>query len=145
MRTVTIGWKIVLVLVSACGPALAQAKAPRKTTFLGMWSIRLMVDQACTNIARRYNLNEQQEAYTRAYQLRDRLTDRERLQVTANYFKDVMQDQRQDATVLRALLDQYPDDEIAANNLAGLYLSLRQYEEAAELYERQIQADSSGD
>lgn len=68
MRTGKVRRRTALVGLLVCGSAFGQSnqKSPPKTTFLGMWSIKLMVDQASTNIARRYNLNEQQEKYTRA-------------------------------------------------------------------------------
>jgi tetratricopeptide (TPR) repeat protein len=55
---------------------------------------------------------------TRAYELRDRLTDRERLLVEAAYHWYVELDQRQSAAVYEVMLAQYPDDPVAAHNLA---------------------------
>ncbi|UCC84153.1 MAG: tetratricopeptide repeat protein [Gemmatimonadota bacterium] len=55
---------------------------------------------------------------TRAYELRDRLTDRERLLVEATYHWYVEGDAREAADTYERLLAQYPDDYTAVHNLA---------------------------
>jgi len=55
---------------------------------------------------------------TRAYELRERLTDRERLLVEAEYEWSVEGNPRAAAETYELLLAQYPDDHAAANNLA---------------------------
>jgi tetratricopeptide (TPR) repeat protein len=55
-----------------------------------------------------------------AYALRDHLTDRERLRVEARYYWSVEVDMRRAAETYDLLLSQYPDDGIAADNLAGI-------------------------
>ena len=57
---------------------------------------------------------------TRAWELRDRLTDRESRHVDALYHASVTLQPRQAATAYEMLLHRYPDDWRAANNLAGL-------------------------
>ncbi len=54
----------------------------------------------------------------RAYELRERLTDRERLLVEAEYEWSVEGNPRAAAETYELLLAQYPDDHTAANNLA---------------------------
>ncbi len=55
---------------------------------------------------------------TRAYELRDRLTDRERLLVEAAYHWYVELNPREAAGTYELLLSQYPDDQVAVHNLA---------------------------
>jgi tetratricopeptide (TPR) repeat protein len=57
------------------------------------------------------------EYATRAYELRDGATDRERLLIEAAYHWDVQLDAREAAETYERLLAQYPDDHVAANNL----------------------------
>ncbi len=54
---------------------------------------------------------------THAYELRNRLTDRERLHVEAYYHHEVTLDPRRAADVYELILSQYPDDDRATNNL----------------------------
>jgi tetratricopeptide (TPR) repeat protein len=61
------------------------------------------------------------EAATRAYELRDLLTDRERYITIGTYHSTVTGDVEAGITAYRALLDQYPNDAWALNNLANLY------------------------
>ncbi|MGD8869177.1 MAG: tetratricopeptide repeat protein [Gemmatimonadales bacterium] len=61
---------------------------------------------------------EDSQAYaTRAYELRDRLTEIERLHVEAFYHASVAWDLRRAADIYERVLSLYPDDERAANNL----------------------------
>ena len=63
---------------------------------------------------------ESAEAATRAYELRDRLTDRERLHVEGFYYlsADGEFEPRRAAEIYELLLSRYPDDFRAANNIA---------------------------
>ena len=77
----------------------------------------------------------------RAYELRDRLTDRERMHVEAIFYSTRF-DIRRAAEVYDALLAQYPDDLRALNNLAvlnGGYLG--DYERAYRAYLEAIALD----
>jgi len=59
----------------------------------------------------------------RAYELRDRLTDKERMEVEATFHNAVEMDYRAAADVYETLLSSYPDDAVAAHNL-GVMASL---------------------
>jgi tetratricopeptide (TPR) repeat protein len=83
------------------------------------------------------------EAATKAYENRDRLTERERYLVTAAYHSIVTGDRDQVISAYRTLLDLYPDESYALNNLGVIYSDLRDPERAAELYERALDADST--
>lgn len=82
-------------------------------------------------------------AATRAYELRNRLTDRERYHTTGFYEMYVTQDLQAGVRAYESLLELYPDDTNALNNLAGAYGRMRNYDRAAELYARAIALDST--
>ncbi|MEE8115797.1 MAG: protein kinase, partial [Gemmatimonadales bacterium] len=77
----------------------------------------------------------QVETARRAFQFRDRLGERERLQVTAYYHSAVFDG---DAAIraYRELLDRWPDDNAALNNLSIQMANLQQWEEAERLAQR---------
>jgi tetratricopeptide (TPR) repeat protein/tRNA A-37 threonylcarbamoyl transferase component Bud32 len=78
------------------------------------------------------------QAFTRAFELRDRLTERERYLAEAAYHRYVADDNQASIDAYRTLLEKYPTDRIALNNLAVNYGALGRKEEAAELYLRSI-------
>jgi tetratricopeptide (TPR) repeat protein len=85
--------------------------------------------------------SRQVEAATKAYEYRDRLTDRERYTVTAAYHSVVTGNRDQTISAYRSLLDLYPDDNIGLNNLGVIYYELRDRERAAEYYARALEVD----
>jgi tetratricopeptide (TPR) repeat protein len=80
------------------------------------------------------------EAATRAYELRDRLTPRERDLATAWYFFSPGPEQNQDraAQVYESILDTYPDDRVALNNLAVIKERQGDFESAARSLQRAV-------
>ena len=93
------------------------------------------------------NENEQRSravwAATKAYEHRDRLTDRERYLVTAAYHSVVSGDRDQQISAYRTVLDLHPDDIYALNNLGVVYGQLRDYPRAASYYARALAVDST--
>ncbi|HXV85267.1 MAG TPA: tetratricopeptide repeat protein, partial [Gemmatimonadales bacterium] len=83
------------------------------------------------------------EALTKAYQHRDRLTDREGAYATAMYFTRVTGERERGIAAYRTLLERYPDDGIALNNTGVLFGQLNDYPAAAEYYARALAQDSS--
>jgi tetratricopeptide (TPR) repeat protein len=83
------------------------------------------------------------EAATKAFQYRDRLTDRERYNVMAAYHMVVTRNRDQAISAYRTLLDTYPDDLIGLNNVGVLYGQLRDFERAKEYYARALAVDST--
>jgi tetratricopeptide (TPR) repeat protein len=81
------------------------------------------------------------EAATRAYELRDLLTDRERYITIGTYHFQVTNDTDAGITAYRSLLDQYPNDTWALNNLALLYYDQGNMDGAMQLLGRAIQLD----
>ncbi|MGD8699339.1 MAG: tetratricopeptide repeat protein, partial [Gemmatimonadales bacterium] len=83
------------------------------------------------------------EATTKAYELRDRLPDKERYNTIGVYYLSVTRDREAAINAYRTLLELYPDDDDALHQLALLYGDLRNFSEAEELYRRSIEIDSS--
>lgn len=82
------------------------------------------------------------EAITRAYEHRDRLTERERGHATAFYHSAVTGDRRAAIAAYENLLERYPDDSVARNNIALALNDAGDYR-AAEAVLRPI-ADAEG-
>ena len=81
------------------------------------------------------------EAATKAYQYRDRLTDRERYHTLGIYHTYATGDLEAAATAYRTLIDAYPNDAVALNNLGVTYGNRREWRLAAEMYTRAMEAD----
>jgi tetratricopeptide (TPR) repeat protein len=82
-------------------------------------------------------------AVTRAYELRERLTPRERYLAEAAYYRDVRFDEARAMTAYERMLDLDPNDDWALNNLGIIYGDLGDQERALELYQRSVTVDSS--
>jgi tetratricopeptide (TPR) repeat protein len=80
------------------------------------------------------------EAARRAYELRDRLTPRERDQATAWYYytPGPERDLNRAVQYYQAILDKYPDDRAALNNLAVIKFQQQDFAGAAPLLERAV-------
>ncbi len=83
------------------------------------------------------------EAYTKAYENRDRLTERERYLTVGIYFFLVIEDPEAAIHAYQSLLEIDPDDSWALNNLGLVYGANRDFERAADLYRRSLEADST--
>jgi tetratricopeptide (TPR) repeat protein len=88
--------------------------------------------------------SQQIDAFTKAYNHRDRLTDRERYLTQAAYESYVNGDRDRSITAYRSLLDLSPNDPFALNNLSLALNNLRNFTEAAELARRAIRAAPDG-
>jgi hypothetical protein len=80
-------------------------------------------------------------AATKAYEYRDRLTDRERYLVIAAYHSVVTGNKDQQISAYRTVLDMYPDETIALNNLGVIYGRLRDFQRASDYYGRALEVD----
>jgi len=83
------------------------------------------------------------EAATKAYEYRDALTERERYLVTAAYHSVVTGNRDQQISAYTTVLDMYPTDIYAINNLGTVYSALREHERAALFYARALAVDST--
>ncbi len=76
-------------------------------------------------------------AILKAYQLRERLTERERYLATAYYYTSGPgRDRARGASAYEALLKQYPDDYVALNNLGLILDQRREIARAESVYRR---------
>jgi tetratricopeptide (TPR) repeat protein len=82
-------------------------------------------------------------AAEKAYEYRDRLTDRERYIVMAAYHAVVSGNVDQQISAYRNVLDRYPDDTYALNNLGVIYGRLRDYPRASDFYRSALDVDST--
>ena len=77
-------------------------------------------------------------AAAKAYENRDRLTERERWLAEAYYHYTVTGDQDEVVRAYRRVLESHPDDAVALNNLAIIYMDRKQWAQAVELLERTV-------
>ncbi len=88
------------------------------------------------------NRAERVAALTKAYEHRERLTARERNQTLGTYYTVVRDDEEGAIAAYRAVLETYPYDYVALNNLALIYMDRREYAQAETLLRRAVEADS---
>jgi tetratricopeptide (TPR) repeat protein len=81
--------------------------------------------------------------WTRAYRLRDRMTSRERLRLTAVYHQHVAGDRSRAVEAWKAYLDRYPESPAAHFALANLQAEGRRWSEAETTLLRGLELDSS--
>ena len=79
------------------------------------------------------------EAIRKAFALKDRVSERERLIIEADYYKTSEKTYDQAMAAYQKLLELYPDDYIGNTNLGILYFELEEWDKTIELYERNIQ------
>ncbi len=83
------------------------------------------------------------KARTRAFELREHLTERERNAVASMYYLGVTREPRQAIPFLESIADADPTESRAMNNLGEAYRNLGDLETALEWYHRSIATDSS--
>ncbi len=85
---------------------------------------------------------QQVEALTQAFEHRDRLSDRERHLTEATYYGVVTNEEDLAMAAYRAVLETYPSDYVALNNLATMYVNRRDFARAEGLFHRATEVDS---
>jgi serine/threonine protein kinase/tetratricopeptide (TPR) repeat protein len=73
------------------------------------------------------------EYVTKAFQLREHASEREKLAITANYYQNVTRELDKAAQIYREWIESYPREYGAYNNLGLAYAAQGQYEKAAEI------------
>jgi len=81
------------------------------------------------------------EALEKAWGLKDRVAERERLQIEASYVSTVLHDYPKAAGILEQFLQQYPHEALAAADLHEIYLNLRDYDHARGVLDRALAAN----
>jgi tetratricopeptide (TPR) repeat protein len=79
---------------------------------------------------------------TRAYELSDRLTERERLLSVASYHMTVSGERDRALAAYEQIVALYPDELAAMNNMAAILSDRGESERAAAIYQRILQQDS---
>jgi tetratricopeptide (TPR) repeat protein len=83
------------------------------------------------------------EALERAFEYRDRLTERERLHTEAIFYRMIPRDYQASITAYERLIELDPNDDWALNNIAVVHSDLGDYALAEHYYERATAADST--
>jgi len=78
------------------------------------------------------NLELSAASYTRAYQLRDRLTERDRLGAEITYYSNVIGDWEKEYSSVLRFLEIFPRDPLAHRNLRAAFVHLGQPDRAAD-------------
>jgi tetratricopeptide (TPR) repeat protein len=81
--------------------------------------------------------------YQRAFDLRERTTDRERLYITTSYYSYATGEKERAVEAYQLWSTLYPQDVVPANNLAVEYLTLGRFPEALVAARRAIELDPS--
>ncbi len=93
-----------------------------------------------------FNLREPSRAkefFTKAYFLREHVSERERFDIESMYYSDVTGNLERAVRVFREWVISYPHDEIALGNLAITYGSLGNYDQAASAASESLQQNSN--
>ncbi|HEX6495581.1 MAG TPA: protein kinase [Acidobacteriaceae bacterium] len=80
--------------------------------------------------------------FTKAYELRDHASERERLQITADYYARVLGDVSKAAGAYEQLIANYPRNGRARNTLGILYSAQGRYKQATEVVRAAIAQDT---
>ena len=70
------------------------------------------------------------ENLEKAYQLRDRVSEREKLRISANYYYIVTGELEKEAQTYQLWMQSYPNDAVPHGNLGANYMALGQYDQA---------------
>jgi serine/threonine protein kinase/tetratricopeptide (TPR) repeat protein len=114
----------------------AQGDSPETITYLKrVLALDPNFARAYASLGTTYaNLNQTSlaiENYKRAYELRDRVSERERYYIEAQYYGYVTGDLQRSNQTYMQWIQTYPDDDIPHANLGNNYAWLGQYEKAA--------------
>lgn len=82
-------------------------------------------------------------AATQAYELRDRLSERERYYASAMYHNLVTGDTEEETRVYEMVLADFPDDQTGLNNLSIVYSDRARWEDASALLEQAVTGPGS--
>jgi serine/threonine protein kinase/tetratricopeptide (TPR) repeat protein len=72
------------------------------------------------------------EYLSKAFELRDHASEREKLAIAAAYYRDVTAELDKAAQMYQQNIDSYPRDSVVHNDLAGIYAQEGEFEKAAE-------------
>jgi tetratricopeptide (TPR) repeat protein len=78
------------------------------------------------------------EYYTKAFELREHASEREKMSITGTYYDSVTGEQEKAAKVYQEQIESYPREGRPHNALGNVYLLLGQYENATDEYRQSI-------
>jgi Tfp pilus assembly protein PilF len=78
------------------------------------------------------------EYYTKAFQLREHASEREKLQITASYYSSVTGELDKAAQTFQEEIENYPGKTGEYSNLGGVFMEQGQYEKAAEITRQEL-------
>jgi len=84
-------------------------------------------------------MGPRRKARQKAFELRHRVSDRERFLIEGDYYWTSEKTLNKAIEAFRGLLELYPDESIAINNLGGVYSNLEEWDRALELYKIRFQ------
>jgi len=76
--------------------------------------------------------------YTKAFQLREHASERERLDITADYYSNVTGELDKAAKTRQEQIESYPRELGAYGNLGTVFASQGQYEKATEITRKEL-------
>ena len=79
--------------------------------------------------------------YTKAFQLREHASEKEKLEITSNYYQTVTGELDKAAQTLQEWVESYPRESAAYNNLGGVFNLQGQYEKAAEMVRQALRLE----
>jgi eukaryotic-like serine/threonine-protein kinase len=91
--------------------------------------------------ANEFELEQAKENIRRAYELRDRVSEREKLYITEHYYETVTGESDKEIETLELYQRTYPNDAIPSNNLAVAYGQIGDFEKSAAEARQSIQVD----
>jgi len=77
-------------------------------------------------------LGRASEYYTKAFQVREHASEREKLGITADYYENVTGELEKAARTYQEMIESYPQ-RVGYGNLGGVFASMGQYEKATEI------------
>ncbi|MFC2156371.1 protein kinase [Acidobacteriota bacterium] len=78
-------------------------------------------------------------ALRKAFELRDRVSERERYIIEGDYYRASEKTQDKAIETFQKILDVYPGDATASTNLAGLYIQIEKFDEALKLNQKRFE------
>jgi serine/threonine protein kinase/predicted Zn-dependent protease len=86
-------------------------------------------------------ISEQRRHLAKAFELSDRLSERERYVIQADYFRESERFYDKAVAAYEKLLAIYPDDSMGNTNLGILYNALEEWDKGIEVFERKIRSN----
>ncbi|MFI5095042.1 MAG: protein kinase [Candidatus Acidiferrales bacterium] len=79
--------------------------------------------------------------YTKAFQLREHASEKERLEITSNYYQTVTGELDKAAQTLQEMVESFPRESAAYNNLGDVFIFQGQYEKGAEMLRQALRLE----